>query len=254
MAEDSKNKEVVTIMEDASDPIVHKSSHRLFILRGFPGCGKSSFVKKYGLEPYTLSLDKLRLMMHVPISGVICQDFNQEVGGVFDTFLRTRMSFGNFTVVDNTNLDLKSLEKCLKYANRWNNYEVTVFDFTKAIPMEKALELNEQRKHSFRYVPKFVFERMEERRVKDLDELYLKIDRVIDLGTAIHEDGTCGFYVHSGDYSMAQVEKFLEEVVPYPEDRKRDMEAYAKPVNTFGTISSMKDLADAFELRKHGLL
>ena len=39
---------------------------RLVLLRGIPGAGKSTWVKKNGLEKFTLSSDKVRLMLHSP--------------------------------------------------------------------------------------------------------------------------------------------------------------------------------------------
>ena len=39
---------------------------RLVLLRGIPGAGKSTWVKKNGLEKFTLSSDNIRLMLHSP--------------------------------------------------------------------------------------------------------------------------------------------------------------------------------------------
>ena len=33
----------------------------MFVLRGAPGCGKSTWIKDNGLTPYTLEADNLRL-------------------------------------------------------------------------------------------------------------------------------------------------------------------------------------------------
>ena len=38
----------------------------LVLMRGLPGSGKSTWIRENGLEPYTLSADKLRLMYSAP--------------------------------------------------------------------------------------------------------------------------------------------------------------------------------------------
>ena len=35
----------------------------LLLLRGAPGCGKSTFIEQNGLKPYALSADDLRLLV-----------------------------------------------------------------------------------------------------------------------------------------------------------------------------------------------
>ena len=39
----------------------------LFVMRGAPGSGKSTFIKKAGLEPYTICPDTIRLMFEGPV-------------------------------------------------------------------------------------------------------------------------------------------------------------------------------------------
>ena len=41
----------------------------LFILRGAPASGKSTWIKENDLEPYTLSTDNLRLMYQSPVTN-----------------------------------------------------------------------------------------------------------------------------------------------------------------------------------------
>ena len=42
----------------------------LFILRGAPASGKSTWIKENELEPYTISTDGLRLMYQSPVTTV----------------------------------------------------------------------------------------------------------------------------------------------------------------------------------------
>ena len=39
----------------------------LIILRGSPGCGKSTFIDKWGLKPYTLCGDSIRELFESPV-------------------------------------------------------------------------------------------------------------------------------------------------------------------------------------------
>ena len=42
----------------------------LLLLRGAPGCGKSTWIEKNGLKPYALSADNIRLLCQSPIMQV----------------------------------------------------------------------------------------------------------------------------------------------------------------------------------------
>ena len=42
----------------------------LLLLRGSAGCGKSTWIEKNGLKPYTLSADDIRLLCQSPIMNV----------------------------------------------------------------------------------------------------------------------------------------------------------------------------------------
>lgn len=42
----------------------------LIILRGAPGCGKTTWIKENGLKPYALSADDLRLLCQSPVLQV----------------------------------------------------------------------------------------------------------------------------------------------------------------------------------------
>lgn len=39
----------------------------LLLLRGAPGCGKSTWIEQNGLKPYTLSADSIRLLYQSPV-------------------------------------------------------------------------------------------------------------------------------------------------------------------------------------------
>lgn len=109
----------------------------LVVLRGLPGAGKSMFIQKYGLEEYTLSSDKYRLMCSSPtvdFRGIFT--INQEVSGQawknLYNDLEYRMRNGDFTIVDATHTTKKSFDKyrslCKKYF-----YRLIVIEFRTSI-------------------------------------------------------------------------------------------------------------------------
>ena len=80
----------------------------LLLLRGSPGCGKSTWIKENGLERYTLSADEIRLMCSSPAMNVfgdqyINQDSDHIVWNFLFKVLENRMQHGDFTVIDATN-------------------------------------------------------------------------------------------------------------------------------------------------------
>lgn len=79
----------------------------LIIMRGCPGSGKSTAIKEAGLENYTLSPDKIRLMLRAPevtenFTYSISQQDNSLVFELLDTMLVNRMKTGSPTIIDAT--------------------------------------------------------------------------------------------------------------------------------------------------------
>ena len=76
----------------------------LVILRGSPASGKSTWVKKMGLENYTLCADTIRLLVESPIivpdkkHRVISQKNDNYVWQLLFELLEKRMSRGEFIV------------------------------------------------------------------------------------------------------------------------------------------------------------
>lgn len=80
----------------------------LLLFRGAPGCGKSTFIEKNGLKPYTISADDIRLLCQSPeldINGYpkISQKNDVTTWSVLNKILEVRMRNGDFTVIDATN-------------------------------------------------------------------------------------------------------------------------------------------------------
>lgn len=120
----------------------------LLLLRGAPGCGKSTWIEKNGLKNYALSADDIRMMYSsVEISETgreqISQNHDHEVWDTLFHILRSRMERGEFTVIDATNSKTSEMNRyrdlCVEY-----RYRIYCVDFTD-IPIEEAKRRNSLR-------------------------------------------------------------------------------------------------------------
>lgn len=130
---------------------------KLFLLRGLPGCGKSTWVKMMNLETYTLSSDKLREMyagLEYDIKGNlnISQKRDKLVWNTLFEMLKARMEKGLTTIIDATNISEKTLNKYQKISEKYN-YKTYVVDFT-VFPVETCIERNKCR--GYKQVPEEV--------------------------------------------------------------------------------------------------
>ena len=75
----------------------------LFILRGAPASGKSTWIRENELEPYTISTDGLRLMYQSPVTTVegdraISQNNDKQVWELLMELLERRMENGELVM------------------------------------------------------------------------------------------------------------------------------------------------------------
>ena len=97
----------------------------LLVLRGIPGCGKSTWIKEHDLEEYTLSPDNIRLLYSVPELGLdgkyhISSKCDKHVWNFLNERLEARMKNGDTTVIDATHTKesyLKDYKKLCKSPN-----------------------------------------------------------------------------------------------------------------------------------------
>lgn len=134
----------------------------LLLLRGSPGCGKSTWIERNGLKPYTLSADDIRLLCQSPILNVnggkeINQKNDTVTWNVLFKLLETRMQNGEFTVIDATNSKTSEMNR---YKQLCDSYKYRIFcvDFT-GIPIEVAKARNAQRE-ILKRVPEEVIDKM----------------------------------------------------------------------------------------------
>lgn len=135
----------------------------LVILRGSPASGKSTWVEEQGLENYTLSADKIRLLVESPIlvadkrHEVISQENDTYVWQLLFELLEKRMQRGEFVVIDATHsrsTDFSRYDKlCERY--RYRKYYVDFSD----VPLEECKRRNAERA-PYKRVPENVIEKM----------------------------------------------------------------------------------------------
>lgn len=120
----------------------------LVLLRGTPGCGKSTWIEKKGLLPYTLCADTIRLLYRSPIIDKdgkwnIDQSVNKQAWATLFDILEYRMSKGEFTVIDACNSKTSEMNLYKSLAEKYR-YRMFCVDFTD-IPIEQAKIWNKQR-------------------------------------------------------------------------------------------------------------
>jgi len=122
----------------------------LLILRGAPGCGKSTWVKNNGLSAYTLCPDDIRVMCasrELKADGAFAIARNhaveQETWKIILDLLEYRMSRGELTVLDATASKTKDIKQYKELADQYR-YRMYCVDFTD-IPLEVCKKQNLQR-------------------------------------------------------------------------------------------------------------
>lgn len=133
----------------------------LFILRGAPGSGKSTWIKENELDSYTISTDGLRLMYQSPITTdtgerAISQNHDKEVWDMVLNLMERRMENGEMILVDATHYKAPLVNKYKDLVSKYR-YRVFVVDFSN-VPEEELLKRNKHR--GFRNVPAEVISKM----------------------------------------------------------------------------------------------
>ena len=132
----------------------------LLILRGCMGSGKTKFIKDNGLTNYTISADDLRLLFHSPKMNEdggmsISSRADKQVWDTLYLLLENRMKNGDFTIIDATHKNQKSVSKYIDLAEkyRYNCYQVNI-----EASLQECIERNNMREE-IRRVPNSEIER-----------------------------------------------------------------------------------------------
>ena len=134
----------------------------LLMLRGAPGCGKSTWIRENGLEQYTLSADDIRMLCAGPklaVNGdwIIDPSNDTIVWKILFQMLETRMQNGAFTVIDATNSKSTEMNKYKSLCDEYR-YRMFCVDMTD-IPIDEVKRRNLQRE-PLKRVPDMAIEKM----------------------------------------------------------------------------------------------
>ena len=126
----------------------------LFLLRGAPGAGKSTWINENNLGAYTLSTDNIRLMCESPTTTVegeksISQKNDGFVWDLLFKLLEKRMENGELVIIDATHYKAPLINQYNDLVDKYR-YRVYVVDFSQ-ISVEELHKRNEAR--GFRKVP-----------------------------------------------------------------------------------------------------
>lgn len=134
---------------------------KLYLLRGCPGCGKSTLISQVGAEEYTISTDALRLKLAGTeiVNGVevISQKKNGIVFKIVLSSMESKMKSGLPVILDATNLS--RVGKYYTLASEYG-YEVVVVDFKVSLDVLKERNLH----RGIANVPVDVVEKMYEKK------------------------------------------------------------------------------------------
>lgn len=134
----------------------------LYLLRGCPGAGKSTWIEDNHLEPYTICADYIRTQIQNPVLNIggrlgITQENDGKVWDLLMKFTEDRMRRGDFTIIDATHYRRELLNKYKKLIAKYR-YRVYIVDFTD-IPLEEVLKRNRARE-KYKIVPDDVIRKM----------------------------------------------------------------------------------------------
>ena len=121
---------------------------KLLLLSGTVGSGKSSLVSKLGLDDYTLSSDKIRIMIgsrELTSGGFrLPHSVNKQTYDILHSLLEERMRRGEFTVIDAVNSDYNS---CKYYANLASKYRYEIAYYQVDKSLKECLDINKNREY-----------------------------------------------------------------------------------------------------------
>ena len=156
---------------------------KLLLLRGAVGSGKSSLVTKLGLDDYTISNDRIRVMLGsrelTPSGFRLPHSVNKQTYDIAHSLLEERMKRGEFTVVDAVNSDYNSCKYYMDLANKYR-YEIAYYQMETSL--KECLKINKSRDY-FKQVAKGKVVEL----YKKIDKSNLPIRRIYDINKYIDE-------------------------------------------------------------------
>ncbi len=165
---------------------------QLYVLRGLPGSGKSTFVATNGLAAYTVSPDEIRLVMGSPVlntAGRIVMPMKDDaaVWKLLREVLEARMSRGELLVIDATHTLPTYFHDYAKLAQRYR-YQTYAVDFAD-VPLEVCKERNRGRV-GYKVVDDAVLDKMHQRLQKSSIPKPFKVLKPDDVAATLENDVT----------------------------------------------------------------
>jgi len=121
----------------------------LVLLRGAPGSGKSTWLKKQGLEDYALCADRIRLMFQSPVMDnerhvfQISQKNDRQVWDLLFQLLEKRMERGELCIVDACHSKSQDFARYKKLIEAYR-YRMFCIDFS-SVPLDVCSAQNASR-------------------------------------------------------------------------------------------------------------
>ena len=137
----------------------------LFLLRGCPGSGKSTFIKQNNLTEFTIEIDAICKVCRVPITDPTIL-FDEKKMNEFKQYAEERMQNNELIIVDGVHCTSEKIEKYFDLLDKYQ-YDFYCIDFSD-IPIEKCKLQNKMRIRS-----KWIAETSIDRKYKQLQEQIL---------------------------------------------------------------------------------
>lgn len=187
----------------------------LLLLRGAPGCGKSTFIDNNGLRPFSLSADEIRLQcqssqQNIYGSEEVSMNNEKDTWSILFKLLEIRMKHGEFTVIDATNSKTSEMNKYKEMADTYR-YRMYCIDFTD-LPIEECKRRNAGR-IPLKQVPEDCIDKMYSRfrtqkipsgikvlKPEQLDEIWMKKFNMSNYEKIIHIGDVHGCYTALMEY------------------------------------------------------
>lgn len=129
---------------------------KIFLLRGAPGSGKSSFIARHHLQPYSISRDQIRLLLADltvyyqketdTLHQIIPRHVTVRTGQLVDNLVEHKMSYGETVIVDGTHIVPSAVEHFKPLVDKYH-YELFVIDLMQRNDLESLLRRNQIRMH-----------------------------------------------------------------------------------------------------------
>lgn len=129
---------------------------KIFLLRGAPGSGKSSFIARHHLQPYAISRDQIRLLLanltyyyeedSDCLHQVIPRYANEQTEKMVDYLVEEKMKRGETVIVDSTHIVEESIDHYQQWVEQYH-YECFIVDLMYHKNLQNLLNRNEIRRH-----------------------------------------------------------------------------------------------------------